>query len=237
MSEVDPQGTPSPVNPAETKSVSYGPKKGHCCCAGGSFVASIAGLAVVVLAIIVLAGTQSPYLLPVIVIVVAAAFLVEGCALCCRCNRLVECDENACTPPPPVGGVNCHILAGLAGVILGVLALLGIVPATLIAVSIIIFGSAVILGSCLKAKLCCMECCPCPKCAGVRHVAHESATAAAGSQVLVGLAVTILGIVALLGHNPLVLSQVALLVLGSAFLLCGTAHGGRTLMSGGHGHS
>jgi hypothetical protein len=107
----------------------------------------------------------------------------------------------------------------------------------LIAVSVVVFGSAVICGSCLKAKLCCMECCPCPKCEGVRHVARESAAASAGSQVRVGLAVIILGIVALVGHNPLVLSQVALLVLGSAFLLCSAAHGGKMLMSGGHGHS
>jgi hypothetical protein len=221
-----------PGSPAATNQTYQQPKKGRCP-VGGSIVESIAGIAVVVLAIIGLAGTQNPYLVPVIVIIVGAALLAEGCSLACRCSRLLCQSAGACAPPP-VSGVNCHVMAGAAGVILGVLALVGVAPTELIAVSVVVFGSAVVGGSCLHAKLACMECCPCEKCEVVRHVAHESAMASAGAHALLGLAVVILGIVALVGHNPLVLCQIALLVLGAALLLCAISHGSRMAMSAGH---
>ncbi len=236
MSENDPVGGASqtPASPAETGQACQQPHEGRRCPVGGSFVESIAGLAVVVLTIIGLAGTQNAYLIPVVVIIVGAALLMEGCALACRCGRLLHQSKGTCGPPPPVGGANCQLMAGAAGIILGVLALLGVAANELIAVSIIVFGSAITGGSCLKAKLACMECCPCEKCEAVRRVAHESAMAAAGAHALVGLAVVILGILALLGHNPTVLSLVALLVLGSALLMCSIGRGGKMYMAAGH---
>ncbi len=58
---------------------------------------------------------------------------------------------------------------------------------------------------------------------------QEAALAAAGVQVLIGLAAVILGILGVLGNNTVLLSMLALLVLGFSILLNGIATNGRML--------
>jgi hypothetical protein len=235
MSDMEPQGAEpqTPGSPAETKAECQRPKKLLWRPSGGSFIETVAGAATVILAIIGLAGMQNPYLLAVLTIVIGVALLAEGCSLLCRCGKILCQTQGACQPPP-MGGVSCELLAGGVGVVLGLLALLGVAAEVLIPVAVIVFGASLANSSCLKAKLCCMECCACEKCEVVRNVAHEAAMAAAGAQVLVGMAAVILGILGVLGHSTILLSFVGLLVLGFAFVLCGVAKCGRMFMPTGH---
>ena len=62
-----------------------------------------------------------------------------------------------------------------------------------------------------------------------KRVAHEAVTAATGTDVLVGLAAAVLGVLALVGIAPMTLNLVAMLAMGSAVLLTGSALIGKML--------
>jgi hypothetical protein len=63
----------------------------------------------------------------------------------------------------------------------------------------------------------------------IQEVAREAVSGAAAVQVLTGTGAAFLGILALVGINPMVLSLVALLAVGASLVLCGTAISSRTL--------
>jgi uncharacterized membrane protein HdeD (DUF308 family) len=56
---------------------------------------------------------------------------------------------------------------------------------------------------------------------------RQAALAASGAQVLLGIAAIVLGIIALVGIDPVVVTLVALLILGASVLFSGTAIGTR----------
>jgi hypothetical protein len=91
-------------------------------------------------------------------------------------------------------GLTAEFLAGIAGIVLGLLALLRIVPMTLLLVAVITYGGTLMLTSgeslwlnSLVAK----------DNAIMRQLMHCMSVAAAGAQVLAGLAALVLGILAL----------------------------------------
>jgi hypothetical protein len=125
-----------------------------------------------------------------------------------------------------------EVLGGLAGVVLGILALLHLVPTILLAIAAIAFGSTLILASAATARLRALVI------PGHRlhrmawRVAWESILAAATGQAFLGIAAIVLGIVALANYlSPisLTLTLVALLCLGASVLLSGTAVTGKVL--------
>ncbi len=97
----------------------------------GELMGEAAGsVAVIALAIAALAGVQ-PYLLAgIATIVLGAAVLIEGGVLDGR--EVIERGELAST----------EFLGGFAGIILGILALLGIASMTLLSVAVIVFAPA-----------------------------------------------------------------------------------------------
>lgn len=128
------------------------------------------------------------------------------------------------------GGMSVEVLTGAAGIILGILALLGLDPNTLVAIAIIAFGCGVVMGSGVISRLNSLKM-ELAGSAGTSHhkVAHEIVSAAMGTQILAGLAAVILGILSLIGFAPITLNFVAILVLGAASLLSGSAITGRML--------
>jgi hypothetical protein len=121
------------------------------------------------------------------------------------------------------GGITAEFLAGAAGIALGILSILGIVPMVLLPAAIIVYGAALLLSSGATARLNSLAAARPEVHEIARHVAREAVFAAAGAQVLIGLSGVILGILALVGFTPLILSLVALPSLGSAVLLSGAA--------------
>src|SRR5689334_3283040 len=116
--------------------------------------------------------------------------------------------------------------AGMAGFVLGLRAVLGVVPVALRAIAAIVFGAALLIGSTAMPH-------PSMTLAGYgtpSGLVHEAIAASVGAQVLVGLASIALGIIAVVGIHTTVVTLVALLTLGSAVLLSGTAIGA-TVMS------
>ncbi len=215
-------GTLTPETPLET---TREPVRRPEVAGAGFGMEAIGGMAVVVIAIIGLAGVVPIYLSAISSIVLGAALLFEGFSLFSRLSRLVnEPGGDRFGGLEPRGGTGAGFLASCAGIVLGVLSLLGIFPAVLLPVSAIVFGAGLILSSGTVARLnsFLVE-------RGFadnnlsRRMADECVSAAAGGQVLVGVAAVVMGIVGVCGVYPVTLSLVAFLVLGAGVLFTGSA--------------
>lgn len=120
------------------------------------------------------------------------------------------------------GGMSAEMIAGVAGVVLGILALLDIVPLVLSSVAVIVYGGALLFGSGAATRLKDLEIETVEKREPARRVAEEAVATAMGAQNLVGLGAVILGILALVGIQSLTLTLVALLTLGAGLVIGAT---------------
>jgi hypothetical protein len=203
----------------------------------GGFADAVGGIATVVLAIVGLAGVHSDMLVAIATIVFGAALLIQGGTMLSEFAHIIFPPGATATATAEFsgGGLSALFLVGAAGIVLGVLALLGIHSAELTAISAIAFGSALVASSnavwhLYVLKRTSMK----PRDAqdwrfGSEMLAGEMASGSAGTQALAGLAAVILGILAVVGANPGVLTLVALLVLGATIVLTGSALSGAAL--------
>lgn len=191
--------------------------------AGGSIAEALCGAATVVLAIIALAGALPRVFAPIATIVLGVALVARGGAVAARFRELLSeaspFDRSARVELG--GGMGAELIGGVAGIVLGILGLIGIVPTVLSAIAVMVFGVTLLLGSRETAELGSLG--ESGTHQHFAHVAHEAAKAAAGTQALAGASAIVLGILALVGFVPVVLTLVALLVLGAAVLLSSTA--------------
>lgn len=189
----------------------------------GGFVDALGGIATIVLAIIGLSGVKPDVLVSIATIVFGAALLIQGGAIL---------SEFAQTEPTPEsnaiaggGGLSALFLVGIAGIVLGVLALLGIHATVLTSVAVIAFGSALVISSSAVWQLLTSRSVAMrfqARTAMVRFIASEVAAGSAGMQAMAGLAVIVLGILAVCGIYTSPLTLIALLVAGAAILLTGS---------------
>ncbi len=189
--------------------------------AAGSTSEVIGGGAAVVLAILGLAGIEQGYMLPIAALAIGAALLIEGGVIITRyADMAAELPHHGSMESG--GGVTAEFLGGCAGLVLGVLALVGVVPQVLVSIAALVFGSALLLGSGATSRLRNFDF------ASTQHpmtheLAREATLAASGAQALVGLAATVLGILALTHIAPITLTLVALLIVGASIVLTGSA--------------
>jgi len=118
------------------------------------------------------------------------------------------------------------LAAGVAGIVLGILALVGIHPAVLTAIAAIAFGSALLFSSNAVRRLHTLKQAVLPArewSSGGEVLAAEMAYGSTAMQALAGLAAIVLGILALILANSGVLTLTALVVLGAAVVLTGSA--------------
>lgn len=162
--------------------------------AGGLLMGSIGGVAALALAIAGLAGAYSATLAAIATIVLGAAIWIEGGDLLATHRteisagaRILEWNESMGT----------EFLGGLSGVVLGILALLGIVPAILLSVAVLVFGASFFFSN--KTGI------------------------ASGNQLMFGVAGIVLGLLAVCGVSQLTLVLVGLLCLSTAVLFNGVA--------------
>jgi hypothetical protein len=192
---------------------------------GGSMLVGIAGLAAVVLTIIGLTNVYPLYLEAVAVIVLGVGLLAEAGSLVSRFSAAFS-DMSANVS----NGASAQFMAGVAGIVLGILSLLQIAPAVLLPVAIIVFGAGILLTCATMARLNTLSLQR--DFSGhdlSRRMTGDMVGAAGGAEVLVGVAAIVLGIVGLCGWNPLVLSLVGGLCLGVAMLFSGAAVGSRMM--------
>jgi hypothetical protein len=181
----------------------------------GLLAEAVGGIATIVLAIIALSGTSASFLLAVATIVFGAALLIEGTSIAADYAH-VRASVPDVAFQVGTGGLASVFLAGITGIILGILSLLGIAATPLTSVAVIVFGSALLLSASatlnlhsLKARL------------SGDLAASDMMSGAAGAQALSGIAAIVLGILAVAGTASNSLSLVALLVLGAGILMTG----------------
>jgi hypothetical protein len=165
----------------------------------GSAMAATVAIAIIALSIVGLAGVFSPTMAAIATIVAGAALLLEGGAFEATGTRL---EEGACL----AGGWSAEALGALAGIVLGILALLGVESITLLSVAVLTFGATLFLSGWMMS-------------------ARGWVSGPMDGQLLLGLSITILGLLAVIGISSLTLLLVGLLIFGAAGLFGGFARG------------
>lgn len=183
---------------------------------GGSALEALGGVGVIALAIVGLTGTIPLYLAPIAAITYGVALAAEGASLTSRYSQLARAD-GLIQRVEIGGGAGAELVGGLAGGILGILALIGIAPVVLISVAAIVFGAAMLLGAGSEARIGTIA-------SEIGHpMVSNAVIGSAGVEVLVGVGAVALGIVALTGIVPMSLALIALLTLGAGAFIQGTA--------------
>jgi hypothetical protein len=167
--------------------------------AGGTAFGGLAGLAAVVLAIIGLSGLAAMQMACIASIVAGAALLAEGGFSTAWFSRRYEGETS----------YSAELLGGTAGVVLGILALIGINAEVLLPIAVLAIGASLFLSS-------------------------WSGTFGDG-KFFVGAAGIVLGILALVGLMSQTLVLVGFLCLGFGIMLSGSALSGK-LMYSEHAH-
>jgi len=194
---------------------------------GGSLTEEIIGIGATVLAIIALVGFLPESLASIAVIAIGAAFMFEGGAISRQLSDILagtNIDTNT------LGyGMTAEFLTGMAGIALGVLSLLNIVPMVLLPAAAILFGGGFIAGTSMTSRLSHLAVHQSGESDLIQKVSREAISAAGNVRILMGLGLITLGVLALVGISPMILSTIA--ILGAAFteLMSGTALSGHLI--------
>jgi len=191
--------------------------------AGGSMVEGIGGAGALILSILGLIGAAPMMLASIAAIGIGGALLVEGGTVGARYSRFLAGTHYDYTNQIIGGGMAMECLGGIAGLVLGILSLLGITPMSLLPVAMIVFGGALLMASGAMSRLNSLPVRGMIEPERAHQMAREAVYVASGSEVLVGAAAVVLGILALSGYHPLVLTLVALLCVGASVMLSGTS--------------
>jgi hypothetical protein len=204
----------------------------------GGAMDAIGGIATAVLAIIGLAGWRPELLAGVATIVFGAALLIQGGTLLSEYSQVVTPAGALQTASDAFSGDGLAAMfpVGIAGIVLGILALLGIASYALTSVAIIAFGAALMLSAQSVRRLYRMQVEVRRASVGgdsVREfLAGEMAAGSAGIQFAAGLGALVLGIIAVVGAGTMrneVLTLVALLIVGLTNIISGSALSGLVL--------
>jgi hypothetical protein len=119
------------------------------------------------------------------------------------------------------GEIMIYIAAGLTGIILGILGLVGIHTGYLLAAALIVFGAALILSSAAATQAVTIR-----TGFGAQPQVNHSAGAVSGLEVMVGFAAIVLGILSLVLVSTWVLILVGFIAVGAALLMVSASFSG-----------
>ncbi len=185
---------------------------------GGASFETLAGATAVVLAILALAGIAPFTLAGIATIAIGCALLAFGLAIAARWRETLRTKEGRAEAGTASG---VDMLAGAAGIVLGVLVLVGTMPELMLAISAIVFGGALLIGAVGQTQL-----------ASATYGYNErfdkalrrTMKGAGGIMVVVGAGAIVLAILGLLGFGTLfTMSVIALLAIGAALVVSGLA--------------
>jgi hypothetical protein len=190
----------------------------------GGFVDAIGGVATIVLAIIGLSGAKPEMLVAIATIVFGAALLVQGGAMLSEYVGIIFPEGVGNVSMDQFGGssLSALFMAGAAGIVLGILALVGVQSQILTSVAIIAFGAGLLVSSNSVSQLHALKrTVESQTAGGAAVVAHEMASGSSAVQSLAGLAAIVLGILALADVHAVVLELSALIALGATLVMTG----------------
>jgi hypothetical protein len=169
---------------------------------GGVSLEAIAGVGALVLAILSLLDVAARELAAVAVIAAGAGFLIRGTAMVSRVRAILDRDHPEETSV--VSGLSIELLAGAAGIALGVLAFLDVEPEILLASAVIAFGAALVLGAPMTKAVD-------QAIGGLARVTSAAVDAELGFVAIIGAGAVTRGILALIGvAEPMTLIAIAL---------------------------
>jgi hypothetical protein len=198
--------------------------------AGSAITAAVSGIAAIVLSIIGLAHVGPKLMIPIAAIVLGAGLLSEAGTLAAEYSGILSRTRKNFWSKVEFGsGFSAETLIGIAAIVLGILSLLNVKPLVLMPIFVIVLGVDLLFTSGAKSLLNSMRFETPGSRKKVETVAHAALTAAMWIQLLVGLVAITLGILALVGFAPLILTLVATLAIGAAVLLSGAAVSSRML--------
>lgn len=120
--------------------------------------------------------------------------------------------------------IDSGLLCGITGIVLGILALVGIRLQYLVPSALIVFGGALLLGGAISMR---------PRSSQrtapggeTQVVSYQSSAAAGGMEILVGIAAIVLGILSLILVGSGVLVLVGFLAVGTALLMVNATFSG-----------
>src|SRR5215467_8815822 len=208
---------------------------------GGSIVESIGGIGALVLSILGLIGFIPITMASLATIAAGGALLIGGGTLASQYARIFSGARPRLSHSIIGGGMAMESLAGFAAIVLGLLSLLGIHSAVLLAAAVIVLGCALLLASGAIARLTTLPLRePFGTAEQARQAEHEhyivrdALYAASGSEALIGAGAIVLGILSLSGIAPMALILVALLAVGASILVAGSSVAGRMFESVAH---
>lgn len=194
--------------------------------AGGSTLETLGGLVAMVTTI---AGFSTlPYQMAgIAVVALGIALFAQGLAVMSRWRDALKRFERKGSHAELKGGVSTEVFAGLIGTVLGLIALSGVAPLSVLPAAVIVYGAALLLGGATQPDLVFLAPERNPK---VARVTYSAIQTSGGIMVLVGVAAAVLGVLALVGVGPtLTLVLVALLTIGAAVMFAGGALTARLL--------
>jgi hypothetical protein len=163
------------------------------------------------------------YLAAVAAIALGLSLISVGTSLAASYSRLAARAE-ASDPAAggQVGGTPVDMFLG-AVIILGVLALLRLDPAVLIPVQVILVGAGMILNGAGTIRLAALETDMAAERTIARRINEELVFSTATVRMIAGIAVLIMGILGVVGTEPMLLALSAMLAAGGALLLNSTS--------------
>jgi hypothetical protein len=195
----------------------------------GLLTEGAAGIAVIVLAIIALAGISAAALISIAAIVIGVGLMVQAFNSAAEHSRIVTANGGTSAQTAEFGGdVMVDCMCGLTGIILGILALVGIGTAHLLPPALIVFGGALLVsgGVSMRPRTLLVSG-PGTEATSVTY--HQSSASASGMEILIGLAAIVLGILSLLMTGAWVLVAVGFIAVGAAMLLVSATFSGAVM--------
>jgi hypothetical protein len=189
---------------------------------GGNIVGALCGVGAVVLAILGLIGMAPRILDAAAIIAAGTALLFQGGAMSAAFTRRMGVQEPASLEKEIAGSLGFQALAGCAGIVLGILALLNISPIIMLSAAVIAMGAGLLLSGGALSRL--EKSLAYHQEGQQEKVAHGTVYASGGADALVGIGAATLGILALLRiGDPFTLTLVAVLAIGAAGFFSGSA--------------
>ena len=190
----------------------------------GLLTEGAAGIAVIVLTIVALAGVSAVLLASIAAIVIGVGLTVQAFNSAAEEARLLGVGAQ----DAPLGGeVMVDTVCGLTGIVLGILALVGVHAVYLLPPALIVFGGALLLSGFIGMSPRTMP--VASSGAEPRIVSYQASPAASGLEILTGVAAIVLGILSVVMAPSEVLLLVGFLVVGAALLMVSASFAGAAM--------
>lgn len=186
-------------------------------------IEAFTGIGAVVLAILALSNVYPAMLTSIAIIAVGLAYLIQGIAISANYTSMLEqATEGKTESMEFAGGVTTEFIGGLGGITLGILSLIGVAASSLIPIAALALGGTLVFSSGETAQFSSLRYTGNEE---VRKITNQIIKGTAGSQLLVGLAASTLGIIALTTGSgvSLLLSTIAILSVGGIEFAKGSA--------------